>query len=429
MNSDLLAVLEYMERDKGISREVLIEAIESSIQSAARRSDEGPARDLTVTINPKTGEIRAIANMVVVEKVKDPREEISLSEARLVDPKVKEGDEIRMEFPPEKLGRIAAQTAKQVVTQKIRDAEKGVILDTYRNRVGELVSGVVRRIEKQNIYVDLGRTEAVMPPQEQCPHEEYRPGMRLRAILVEVRERSRGPEIVFSRTHPDFVRRLFEMEVPEIEQGVVKIKAIAREPGYRTKIAVDSEDPRVDCVGACVGVRGARVKSVVRELNGEKIDIIRWDKDPVTYITNALSPAKLKQVTIDPATKEAEVIVDEDQLSLAIGRKGQNVRLSSRLTEWKVDIFQEGEVQKGMKDAVRRLCALPGMDAALAQKLVEAGFVGIPVLAISDPADLVGIAGIEEEKAREIVAAAQAVAGPGGTGAPGSGETDGGEAT
>jgi len=408
MNADLLAVLDYMEKDKGISREVLIEAIETSLQSAARRSDEGPVRELEVRIDPKTGDIRAVANMIVAEKVGDPREEISLSDARQTHPEAQVGDEVRVEFPPGKLGRIAAQTAKQVVTQKIREAEQGVILDTYRGRIGELVSGVVRRVERQNLYIDLGRTEAVMPPYEQCMHEEYRPGMRLRALLVDAKDRPRGPEIVFSRTHPDFVRRLFEMEVPEIEQGVVVIKAIAREPGYRTKIAVDSQDPRVDCVGACVGVRGSRVKSVVRELNGEKIDIIRWDDDPVTYITNALSPAKLKKVTLDEETKEAEVIVDEDQLSLAIGRKGQNVRLSSRLTGWKVDIFQEGEVMKGMKDAIRGLLRLPVIEPGLARSLVEAGFVGIPVLAISESSDLLEVPGIDEGKAQEIIAAARA---------------------
>ncbi|HPJ72658.1 MAG TPA: transcription termination/antitermination protein NusA, partial [bacterium] len=229
----------------------------------------------------------------------------------------------------------------------------------------------------------------------------------LRALILEVKDGPRGPEVIFSRSNPDFVRRLFEMEVPEIEQGVVQIKAIAREAGYRTKLAVWSDDPRVDCVGACVGIRGSRVKSVVRELNGEKIDIIRWDADPVTYITNALSPAKLKRVTIDETKEEAEVIVDEDQLSLAIGRKGQNVRLSSRLTGWQIDIYREGEVLKDVKDAIGALSRLPEVDTALARALVEAGFTGVPVLAISDKEDLLAVPGVDEETAERIIASAR----------------------
>ncbi|HOO77819.1 MAG TPA: transcription termination factor NusA [bacterium] len=406
MNRELLAFFEYMEKDKGVSREVLIEAIETAIISASKKAVES-ARDLEVTVDPETGDIRASACLIAVEKVEDRGSEISLSDARTFDPAIKVGDEVRIPVPTERFGRIAAQTAKQVVMQKIREAEKEVVRETFQERTGELASGIVRRIERQTVFIDLDRTEAILPFREQCPQEEYHLGMRLRALILEVKDGPRGPEVIFSRSNPDFVRRLFEMEVPEIEQGVVQIKAIAREAGYRTKLAVWSDDPRVDCVGACVGIRGSRVKSVVRELNGEKIDIIRWDADPVTYITNALSPAKLKRVTIDETKEEAEVIVDEDQLSLAIGRKGQNVRLSSRLTGWQIDIYREGEVLKDVKDAIGALSRLPEVDTALARALVEAGFTGVPVLAISDKEDLLAVPGVDEETAERIIASAR----------------------
>ena len=319
MNADLIAVLDHMEREKGIPRKVLIEAIQASLLSASKKSI-GPARELEVTIDPKTGDIKAFSKLIVVERVADPYGEISLEDARKITPKAALGNEVTKEVTPKNFGRIAAQTGKQVVLQRIREAEKNIVFDEYQGRIGELVSGVIRQYDKQNVIIDLGRTEGIMPPREQCHHEEYRLGARLRTYILDVRERARGPEVILSRTHPNFVRRLFELEVPEIDEGAVVIKAIAREAGYRTKIAVWAAEDKVDCVGACVGLRGNRVKSVVRELNGEKIDIIRWDDDQVAYITNALSPAKLKQVIIGEKG-ECDVIVDEDQLSLAIGRK------------------------------------------------------------------------------------------------------------
>jgi N utilization substance protein A len=411
MNADLIAVLEYMERDKGISREVLLQAIETSLLTASKKS-LGPARNLEVTINPKTGDIKAFTTLVAVEKVTDQHNEISLSEARKIKASAAAGDEIRKEVTPKNFGRIAAQTAKQVVIQKIREAEKEVVMGEYRQRVGDIVSGVIRRAEKGVVVIDLGRTEGIMPEREQCPHEEYRPGMRVRAIILEVRDKNKGPEVILSRATAGFVHKLFEIEVPELKENVVEIKAIAREPGYRTKIAVWAANEKVDCVGACVGLRGARVKSVVRELSGEKVDIIRWDADPAVFITNALSPAKLKQVVINEEKKEAEVVVDEDQLSLAIGKKGQNVRLSSRLTGWKVDIYREGEISKGVKKAVGQISALPDVDEETAQKLVEAGFTDLAVLAISDSADLAEIPGLDEEKASAIIASAKKLAAP-----------------
>lgn len=412
MNADLLAVLEYMERDKGISREILIDAIQSSLLSASKKS-LGPARELEVTVDPKTGDIKAFSALVVVKKVVDPFGEISLEDAKEIDPKAKLKGEVKKEVTPRNFGRIAAQTAKQVVIQKIREAEKDVVFGEFKDRIGDLISGVIRRFDKRNAIIDLGRTEGIMPVREQCPHEEYRLGSRVRTYILDVRDRPSGPEVILSRTHPNFVKRLFEMEVPEIDEKVVLIKEIAREPGWRTKLAVWSSDPKVDSVGACVGLRGNRVKSVVRELNGEKIDIIRWDADQVTYITNALSPAKLKQVILSEDKREADVIVDEDQLSLAIGKKGQNVRLSSRLTGWKLEIFREGEVLKGVKTAIAALSKLPKVGEKMAKSLVEAGFTGLPVIAIADPADLMQIPGIGEKKAAELIAAAQELAQPG----------------
>ena len=402
MNGELIIVLDQMERERGISREVLIEAIESSLLSASKKSI-GPARELEVTIDRETGEIKAFSTLMVVEYVSDRYGEINIDEARLLDPSAELGGEVTKEVTPENFGRIAAQSAKQVVIQKIREAEKNVVMSEYMDRVGDLVTGVIRNYEKKNVVIDLGRTEGIMPPREQCQHENYRLGARLRTYILDVRDRIKGPEIILSRTHPNFVRRLFEMEVPEIDEGTVEIKGIAREAGYRTKIAVWSADDKVDCVGACVGIRGSRVKSVVRELNGEKIDVIRWDSDQVTYITNALSPAKLKSVTLDEEKGECEVIVDEDQLSLAIGKKGQNVRLSSRLTGWKIDIFREGEVMKGVKTAISELCKLPGVGEQMARNLVEAGFIGLPVIAISDKDDLTQVPGIGDKSAEELI--------------------------
>jgi N utilization substance protein A len=406
MNADLIAVLDYMEKEKGISREVILEAIQESLLLASKKSI-GPARDLEVSIDPKTGDIRAFCRLIVVDKVTDRHGEIHLEDALKIDPEAKLGGEVVKEVTPQNFGRIAAQTAKQVVIQKIREAEKNIVFGEYQERLGEIVSGIIHHYDKQNIVIDLGRAEGVMPPREQCPHEEYRLGARLRTYILDVRERAKGPEVVLSRTHPNFVRRLFEMEVPEIDEGTVEIKGIAREPGYRTKLAVFALDDKVDCVGACVGLRGNRVKSVVRELNGEKIDVIRWSDDQEEYVANALSPAKLKQVNLNQAKGECEVIVDEDQLALAIGKKGQNVRLSSRLTGWKIDIFREGEVLKGVKGAVAVLGELPGVGEKMARNLVEAGFTDLPIIAISEPEDLMQVEGVGKKTAEELIKAAQ----------------------
>ncbi len=406
MNADLIAWLEYMERDKGIDRQILLEVIESSLLSAAKKS-LGPARELEVSINPKTGEIKAFSTLIVAEKVTNPHDEISLEEARGIQPDVKAGDEVRKEVTPKNFGRIAAQAARNQVIQKVREAEKDVVLAEFKERVGELVTGVIRRKEGGNVFLELGRTEGLLPQREQSPFEEYRLGARLRAMVLEAREQARGPQVILSRSHPNFVRRLFELEVPEIDEGVVEIKGIVREAGYRTKIAVFSTVDKVDSVGACVGLRGSRVKNIVRELGGEKIDIVPWSPDPEQFIINSLGPAKLKQVILNEETRTAEVVVDEDQLSLAIGKKGQNVRLSSRLTDWKLEILREGDVMRGLRAAKQSLSSLPGLDAEIAQKLVEAGYTDLEGIAIAEVSDLAEIEGMDEETAREIITAAK----------------------
>jgi len=405
MNADLVAWLDFMERDKGIGREVLLEVIESSLLSAAKKS-LGPARQLEVAVDSKSGEIKAYSTLVVVEKVANLHDEISLEEARRIDSAARLGEEVRKEVTPRNFGRIAAQVAKNMVVQKVREAEKEVVLSDFKERVGDIVTGVVRRKEGGNVVLELGRAEGFLPPREQSPFEDYRLGARLRALVLEAMEHGKGPQIMLSRTHPNFVRRLFEMEVPEIEEGVVEIKAIVREAGYRTKIAVWSSSDKVDSVGACVGLRGSRVKNVVRELGGEKIDIVPWSLDPQQFIINSLGPAKLKQVIINEATRTAEVVVDEDQLALAIGKKGQNVRLSSRLTDWKLEILREGDVMRGLRSAVHDLSLLPGVDEEIARKLVEAGYTDLEGIAIAEASDLAEITGLEEAALREIIAAA-----------------------
>jgi len=349
MNSELLSVFEYIEREKGVSRETLIEAIQSSLMSASRKSfgHTGPAQ---IRIDPETADIRVFAEMQVVAGKGDEHETISLERARLIKEDAQVGDIIHEEITPKDFGRIAAQTAKQVIIQKLREAEKDNILAEYADQIGTIVVGTVRRHSRGTVILDLGRTEAILPPKEQIPGEKYPIGSRFSCLVLEANDTPHGPQIVLSRSHPDFVVRLFEIEVPEIASGTVEIKGIAREAGYRTKVAVHSNDPKIDCVGACVGMRGARVKNIVRELEGEKIDIVRYDKDIAIYVENALSPAKLNRIEIDDEGKAIVIFVDENQLSLSIGRKGQNARLTSKLLHWKVDIFAEKDGLVQAKD-------------------------------------------------------------------------------
>jgi len=347
VNVELMRALEQLEEEKGISREVIIEALEAALLSAYKKNFGQGAQNVRIEVDRETGEIRAYQIRTVVEEVTDPNTQIALEEARVWDPTARVGDVVEVEVTPQGFGRIAAQTAKQVVVQRLREAERELVYKEFRDREGDIVTGIVQRIEKKNVYIDLGRIEAVLPPTEQIPRESYRQGQRIKAYVVEVRSVSRGgTQIVVSRTHPGLLKRLFELEVPEIVEGIVEIKAIAREAGGRTKIAVASRDRNVDAVGACVGPKGSRVQAIVDELHGEKIDIVPWSPDPATFVANALSPAKVTSVEIDEETKTAYVIVPDNQLSLAIGREGQNARLAAKLTGWRIDIKSESQVKE-----------------------------------------------------------------------------------
>jgi N utilization substance protein A len=402
MNGELIAVLEYLQREKGIDKETLLQAVESALLQASKKS-VGPARELRIEIDRKTGAIRALAKLVIVEHVKSVHDEISLPDAKRKVPTAQLGDSIEVEVTPAGFGRIAAQTAKQAMLQRIRQVEKNMVFEEFKGRAGDIIPGTVRRFERSDVIIDLGRIEAIMPSRERVPTEEYQPGDRIRAFVLSVDNTSHGPEIVLSRSHPDFVRKLFELEVSEIADKTVEIKAIAREAGYRTKIAVHSRDEKVDPVGACVGMRGMRVKNIVRELSGEKIDIIRWDPNIRQFIGNALAPAKLKTLEIQEARHHVKIIVDPEQLSLAIGKKGQNARLTAKLTGWSVDIEKEESAEMGFEQkvakAVKTLATLPGIDAATAQMLVNSGFHSVEGLLGADVNDLVEILGEEKAKA------------------------------
>ncbi|MBU3933823.1 MAG: transcription termination factor NusA, partial [Candidatus Omnitrophica bacterium] len=363
--------------EKGIKKEILIQAVEQALLSAARK-DLGPkAGDIQVKLNPETGAIQVISD----------------------------GKEVTSG----KFGRIAAQTAKQVIIQKIREAERDVIYEDFHKKVDTLTNGLVHRFEKGNIIIDLGKTEAILPKSEQSPKETYRQGERIRAYILEVKKTPRGPHIVLSRTHAGMVRRMFELEVPEIYEGIVQIKGIARQASERTKIAVYSNDEKIDCVGACVGMRGSRVKEIVRELRGEKIDIVRWSEDTGEFIAGALSPAKVLGTEIDKAGKVARVLVDDDQLSLAIGKRGQNVRLASRLTGWNIDIRSKAEAKekKEKEEKKPELTGLAGIGQKSQAALIEAGFKALDKLAKSKVSDLIKIKGIGKKKAEKIIAQAK----------------------
>ncbi len=342
MNPDFISALEQIEREKNVSKQVLLDAIEAALISAYRRNFSS-AQNAKVEIHPKTGEVKVFSMKNVAEVVTDPRLEVSLEEARSIDPSKQVGDVILEEVTPKDFGRIAAQTAKQVVVQRIREAERGVIFEEFSSREGDIVTGVVQRIEHRNVMVDLGRAEAVLPPAEQILGEMYRPADRIKTYVIEVKKTTKGPQIVVSRTHPGLLKRLFELEVPEIHDGTVEIRGIAREAGMRSKVAVHSRDANVDPLGACVGPRGMRVQNIVHELRGEKIDVVKWDADPGQYVANSLSPARVVDVEVDEPNKVARVIVPDHQLSLAIGKEGQNARLSARLTGWKIDIRSESQ--------------------------------------------------------------------------------------
>lgn len=404
MNNELLAVLEYMERERGIERESLIQALESALLSAARKSVV-ESNDIRINIDRETYDIRAIARKRVVEKVKNSHDEISWARARILNPEVQLGGTVDVEVTPKNFGRIAAQTAKQAIMHKIRQAEKERVFDEYRDSAGDIVSGAVRRFERGDVVVDLGRAEGLMPMRERVPSEEYQVGDRLRAFVLRVDNTPQGAEIILSRSHPNFVRRLFELEVSEISDGTVEVKGIAREAGFRSKIAVHSHDEKVDPVGACVGMRGIRVKNIVRELSGEKIDIVRWSEDIRTFVTNALAPAKLKHVTVVEQEHKVCVQVDNDQLSLAIGKKGQNARLTAKLTGWKVDIQREqtdGGFAEQVANAIAELARLEGVGPELAEKLVHGGFASMEGILAADSEDIASLDGFDMDLAAQV---------------------------
>jgi len=391
MNAEFLAILEYWEREKGINKDVLVKAVEEALLSAAKKA-VGPARELRCTIDPKTGDIRAFAKLVVSEKVLSKHDQISVFDARRIKPDAQPGDEIEVEVTPANFGRIASQNAKQSLMQHIRRAEKELIYAEFKDRTGDIVSGTVRRFDRSDVIVDLGKFEALLPNRERVPTEEYQIGERIRCYVKAVENSIHGPEIILSRADPQFVVKLFQLEVSEINDRTIEIKGIAREPGFRTKLAVYSRDDKVDPVGACVGLRGQRVKNIVRELNNEKVDIIKWDPNIKVFITNALTPAKLKAFEADEARHRMRILVSEDQLSLAIGKRGQNARLTSKLTGWQVDIEPEAVVTMGFQEkvaqAVKAVASIPGISPEQADLLVHRGFLSLEDLLHAEAGDL-----------------------------------------
>jgi len=409
MNNELQAVVDNMERERGIDRETLLEAIEGALVSASKKT-LGMEQDLEVHIDRKTLDIKAMAKMLVVDKFSPGPEEIDVFKARKTNPDAKVGEFVDIEVTPANFGRIAAQTAKQAILHRIRQAEKDRVFDEYKDATGEIISGTVRRFDRNDVIVEIARGEGVLPSRERVPTEEYQIGDRIRAYVVSVKNAPSGPEILLSRSHPDFVRRLFEIEVTEIADGTVEIKGIAREAGFRSKVAVLSHDDKVDPVGACVGLRGIRVKNIVRELGGEKIDIVRWHDDIKTLVTNALAPARLTKVELDEETRSIKVVVDQDQLSLAIGKKGQNARLTNKLTGWKIDIRKDGpeaEFAEQVALAVAEMAKIDGIGEDSAEKLVHSGYLTIEGVLAAEVSDLEEVEGFSTEDAETIRAAAE----------------------
>lgn len=402
MVTDLKKVVDQISREKGVDQEVLISTLEEAVRVAARKK-LGPNYDLEINYNEDLGEIEVFEFKEVVEKIENEDLEISLEEAIKVDPDAEIGDSLGVKMDTDLLGRIAAQSAKQVIMQRLREAERNIVYDDFKDRRGEIIHGIVQRFDKKAIIVNLGRTEAELPLKEQIPKEVYGQGDRVRAYLMDVKPYRRGPQIILSRTHPNFLSALFENEVPEISEGIVRIMQVAREPGSRAKIAVTSKDSDVDPVGACVGMKGSRVQAVVQELRGEKIDIVTWDPDPAKFICNALAPAEITRVIVDEGDMSMEVVVPDDQLSLAIGKRGQNVRLASRLSGWNLDVTSETEYNNALKEAYKSLLSIDGVGEATATNLYQSGFRSVEDIAGASIDELAQIKGISEEKAQKLV--------------------------
>ncbi len=402
---ELLQIADAVAREKSIDRQIVLASMEDAIQKAAR-SRYGQETEVRAEINPKTGEIRFSRLLLVVDEVENDAIHITLDDARRKNPAAQVGDWISETLPPFEFGRIAAQSAKQVIVQKVREAERDRQYDEFKERIGDIVNGIVKRVEYGNVVIDLGRGEAIVRRDEMIPRETFRPGDRIRAYVYDVRREQRGPQIFLSRTHPQFMTKLFTQEVPEIYDGIIEIKAVARDPGSRAKIGVISRDSSIDPVGACVGMRGSRVQAVVNELQGEKIDIIPWSADSATFIVNALQPAEVVKVVLDEDSSRIEVVVPDDQLSLAIGRRGQNVRLASQLTGWDIDILTEAEEsERRQKEFLSRTTLFMealDVDEVVGQLLASEGFRSVEEIAFVEPSELSSIEGFDEETAAEI---------------------------
>ncbi|MBI1329095.1 MAG: transcription termination/antitermination protein NusA [Alphaproteobacteria bacterium] len=402
---ELLQIADAVARDKSIDKTVVLQAMEEAMQRAAK-ARYGSENEIRVEIDPKTGETHVSRYLHVVEQVENDKTEISLTDARRRNPDAQLGDIIAETLPPVDFSRIAAQAAKQVIVQKVRDAERERQYDEYKDRIGEIIHGIVKRVEFGSVVVDLGRAEGVVRRDEMIPRETFRTGDRIRAYIYDVRRETRGPQIFLSRSHPQFMVRLFAQEVPEIYDGIIEIRAVARDPGSRAKIAVISKDSSIDPVGACVGMRGVRVQAVVQELQGERIDIIPWSQEPATFIVNALAPAEVTKVVLDEDTHRVEVVVPDEQLSLAIGRRGQNVRLASQLTGWQIDILTEAEEserrQKEFAERTALFMEALDVDETVAQLLASEGFGEIEDVAYVPLDDLASVEGFDEETAQEL---------------------------
>ncbi|MCW7755178.1 transcription termination factor NusA [Desulfobotulus sp. H1] len=404
--SDIKRVIEQVSRDKGIPMETLIHTLEEALESAAKKK-LGSHIDVEAQYNPDSGEIEVFQFREVVEDITNPDFQLSLENGRKLDPDCEIGDSLGTKLDTTSFGRIAAQSAKQVIIQKVKDAERNAVYEGFIDRKGEIINGIVQRVDRGDIIVNLGQTEALLPAREQIPRETYRRGDRIRASIMKVLQDSRGPQIVLSRTHPQFLIALFRSEVPEVAEGVVTIETASREPGVRAKIAVSSQDSGVDPVGACVGMKGSRVQAVVQELRGEKIDIISWSPDAARFVCNALAPAEILRVVIDEDNRAMEVIVPDEFLSIAIGKKGQNVRLASRLTGWHLDVKSEASYSLAMKEGYATLMKIPGVGMTLAEALYSEGFTSPQDVADATIEDLLQVEGMDAETAEAIIEAAQ----------------------
>jgi len=400
--SDIKKVIEQISRDKNIPMETLVKAIEEALVSAAKKK-MGPKIDIEVTYNQRTGDVEVFQFKEVVDDVEDPETEVTFSEGRGLDPECEIGDSLGIKLDTTNFGRIAAQSAKQVIIQKLRDAERNAIYDNFIDREGEIINGIIQRFDREDIVVNLGQTEGILHKREQIQNEAYRRGDRIRANIMRVLPESRGPQIILTRTHPDFLINLFKTEVPEITEGIVKIHSAAREPGVRAKIAVSSSDNNVDPVGSCVGVKGSRVQTVVQELKGEKIDIVLWSPDPARFVCNALAPAEIARVIIDEDNRSMEVIVPDEFLSIAIGKSGQNVRLAARLTGWHLDVKSEAVYSQSMKQGFDELMEIDGIGMELAERLYSNGIRTLKDLKNCSTDDLTEIENLTQETAEKIL--------------------------